>query len=84
MYALSMAQSPYTYKASARLFCFITFFRKILTNTPLAVRFQKIDPPLGAVVVGTKIKRLDAKLLAHVGVDAELEVTWQPVRCQLY
>jgi hypothetical protein len=48
-----------------------------------------MDPPLGAVVIGTKIKHLDAspigtKLLAHVGVDVELEVTWQPARRQLY
>jgi hypothetical protein len=57
---------------------FSLFFQKILTNTPLAVRFQKIDPSLGAVVIGAKIKRLGAQLLAHVGVgvDAELEVTW--------
>jgi hypothetical protein len=39
-----------------------------------------MDPPLSAVVIGAKIKRLGAspigaKLLAHVGVDAELEVT---------
>jgi hypothetical protein len=48
-----------------------------------------MDPPLGAVVIGAKIKRLGAspigaKLLVHVGVDAELEVTWQSVRRQLY
>jgi hypothetical protein len=48
-----------------------------------------MDYPLGAIVIGTKIKHLgvspiDAKLLAHVGVDAELEVTWQLARRQLY
>jgi hypothetical protein len=60
-------------------FCFYFIFRKIITNTPLTARFQKIDPPHGVVVVGAKIKRLGAsligaKLLAHVDVDAELEV----------
>jgi hypothetical protein len=39
-----------------------------------------MDPPLGAIVIGDKIKRLGAspigvKLLAHVDVDAELVVT---------
>jgi hypothetical protein len=45
--------------------------------------------PLGAVVIGAKIKRpgtslIGAKLLTHNGVDAELAVTWQPARRQLY
>jgi hypothetical protein len=40
-----------------------------------------MDPPLGAVVIGAKIKRLSAsligtKLLAHDDVDTELAVTW--------
>jgi hypothetical protein len=61
-------------------FCFLALFRKILTDTPLAVRFQKMDPTLCAVVIDAKIKRLSAsligvKLLAHVGVDTELAVT---------
>jgi hypothetical protein len=48
-----------------------------------------MNPPLGAVVIGAKIKHLGAsligtKLLAHVDVDAELTVTWQPARRQLY
>jgi hypothetical protein len=39
-----------------------------------------VDPPLGAIVIGAKIKRLGAspigiKLLAHIDVDAELAVT---------
>jgi hypothetical protein len=41
-----------------------------------------MDPHLGAVVIGAKIKRpgaspIGAKLLAHVDVDAELKMTWQ-------
>jgi hypothetical protein len=41
-----------------------------------------MDPPLSAVVIGAKIKRLGAsplgaKLLTHVVIDAELAVTWQ-------
>jgi hypothetical protein len=39
-----------------------------------------MDPPLGAVVIGAKIKRLGANLFAHVDVDAELAMTWQPAR----
>jgi hypothetical protein len=74
---------------SLTVFLFLAFFRKILINTSLTVRFQKMDPPLGAIVIGANIKRLGAspigaKLLAHVGVDAELAVTWQPTRRQLY
>jgi hypothetical protein len=41
------------------------------------------------LVIDAKIKRLTAspigtKLFAQVGVDAELEVMWQPTRRQLY
>jgi hypothetical protein len=69
-------------------YLFLALFRKILINTFLLVRFKKMDPSLDAVVIGTKIKLLGAspigtKLLAHVGVDAELAVTWQPPRRQL-
>jgi hypothetical protein len=60
---------------------FFNPFFKRFTNTPLAVRFQKMDPPLGAVVIGAKIKQLGAspigaKLLAHIDIDPELAVTW--------
>jgi hypothetical protein len=48
-----------------------------------------MDHSFDAVVIGAKIKCLGAspigaKLLAHVGVDAELVVTWQPAQRQLY
>jgi hypothetical protein len=37
-------------------FCFLAlFFEKILLNRPLAERFQKMDPQLGAIVDGAKI-----------------------------
>jgi hypothetical protein len=47
-----------------------------------------MDHTLCAVVIDAKIKRLGAsligvKLLAHVGVNTELAVTWQPARRQL-
>jgi hypothetical protein len=68
---------------------FLVFFRKMFTNTPLLVRFQKMDPQLGTVVIGAKIIRLGAsqigaKLRAHVGVDAELAVMWQLSRRQAW
>jgi hypothetical protein len=55
----------------------------MFTNTSLAVRFQKIDAQLGAIVIGIEVTRLGAshigaKLCAHVGVNTELAVTWQP------
>jgi hypothetical protein len=61
----------------------------MFTNTPLAIRFQKIDPQLSAVVIGAEVTRLGAskigaKRRAHVGVDAEVAMTWQLVRRQLY
>jgi hypothetical protein len=48
-----------------------------------------MDPPLSAVVIGAKIKRLGAspigaKLLTHVVIDAELAVTWQLAQRQMY
>jgi hypothetical protein len=57
-------------------------FLKILTNTPLLVRFQKIDPQLGAVVIGAKIIRLgtiafSAKVLAHVVIDVDVALAWR-------
>jgi hypothetical protein len=36
-------------------FVFWPFFRKILSNMPLAERIQKIDPDLGATVIGAKL-----------------------------
>jgi hypothetical protein len=70
-------------------FVFYPLFLKIFINTPLIIRFQKMNPPFDAVVIGAKIKRLDAspigaKLLAHVGIDAELTVTWQLARSQAW
>jgi hypothetical protein len=39
-----------------RLFLFFwPFFRKILSNMPLAERIQKIDPDLGATVIDAKL-----------------------------
>jgi hypothetical protein len=51
---VEVAQQGYLH-SFARLFCFLALFRKILSNMPLAERFQKIDPCLGAIVVGAKI-----------------------------
>jgi hypothetical protein len=43
-------------RASFLFFCFfLLFFRKILSNMHLAERFQKMDPLLGAIVLGAKI-----------------------------
>jgi hypothetical protein len=55
------------------LFLFLAFFQKIISNVPLENAFKKIDPQLGAVVIGAKVTRhgagaIGAKLLAHVGV----------------
>jgi hypothetical protein len=43
-----------------------------------------MDPQLGAVVIGAKITRLGAsafgaKVLAHVGIDADVALEWQRV-----
>jgi hypothetical protein len=48
----------------------------------LTRRFQKIDPGLGVIHVGTKITQLDAvnvgaKPSYHLADDAELALTWQ-------
>jgi hypothetical protein len=43
-------------KATPSFFLFFKlFFRKILSNMPLAERFQKIDLYLDAIVVGAKV-----------------------------
>jgi hypothetical protein len=43
-----------------------------------------MNPPLGAVVIGVKIKRLsasliDAKLFAHVNIELDVALTRQPI-----
>jgi hypothetical protein len=59
---------------------FSSFFLKDSHKYVPDSKISKMDFSLGAVVIGAKIKRLGAspigaKLLAHVGVDAELAVT---------
>jgi hypothetical protein len=45
---------------SCRLFCFLDFFEKNLTNTPFLERFQKMDLDLGAMDCSAEITRLGA------------------------
>jgi hypothetical protein len=47
---------------SPSFFVFLALFRKILSNTLLTERFQKIDPYLGAIVVGAKVTRHGARV----------------------
>jgi hypothetical protein len=74
--ASTVTHRPNTARQDTHLFCFSPF-SKDSHKYALAVKFQKIDPPLGVIVIGAKIKRLSAsligaKLLAHT----ELAVTW--------
>jgi hypothetical protein len=67
---------------NSRLFCFLAFFQKIFSNMPLAKRFQKMDPELGAIHAGAKETQLGAvnigaKPPCHLADDVELALTWQ-------
>jgi hypothetical protein len=53
-------------RESGQLFCKLALFRFFCTTMPFAVSFQKMDPLLGAIIIGAEATHSGATFFAAI------------------